>query len=340
MATDKIIRTICYFTRNPSEKTLRELDRLGLIFTRAGFEVQTKRVCSPDVRKILAMDRQYANESYLFGLGSLDRQKILDILPRLGKSINTSFSYDLTLQEISLADADVLFRIIKKIPSKTFSFAYTFNVPSSSPFFPSGEYGKEGFAIGLQPTDLAEGCRTLEQWLGKMRSTWDEIIRLMRNERRFLGIDSSVAPLFEGKSSLVWFINRLGLDFSRSSTTDIYLRITRFIRSQNPKPVGLCGLMFPCLEDFELAKEYEKGNFSIERNMFLSLHSGLGIDTYPIGIDEDPKRVIEILKTIQGLSNKYKKPLSARFVSDGKARIGHKTDFRNQYLKDVIVRKL
>lgn len=96
----------------------------------------------------------------------------------------------------------------------------------------------------------------------------------------------------------------------------------------------------PCLEDFELAKEYELGNFSVERNIFLSLHSGLGIDTFPVGIDEDLKRVTQILQLIQKLSNKYQKPLSVRFVSDGKAKIGDKTDFQNQFLKDVTIKKL
>lgn len=128
---------------------LKELDRIGAIFTKVGFEIQTKRVCSPDVRKILEMDKQYANESYIFGLGSLEREKVLKIIPELGKTIDTSFNYNLTRQDISLIDVNVLFRIIKRIPSKTFSFAYTFNVPASSPFFPSGTYGKEGFAIGL-----------------------------------------------------------------------------------------------------------------------------------------------------------------------------------------------
>ena len=98
--------------------------------------------------------------------------------------------------------------------------------------------------------------------------------------------------------------------------------------------------MFPCLEDFELADEYESSNFSIERNIYLSLHSGLGIDNYPIGTDEKPERVLEILKLLQGLSNKYKKALSVRIVSDGKTKIGEKTHFQNQFLKDVIVRKL
>jgi hypothetical protein len=116
--------------------------------------------------------------------------------------------------------------------------------------------------------------------------------------------------------------------------------MTKFIKEQNPKPIGLCGLMLPCLEDFELAKEYEEGNFSIERNLFLSLHSGLGIDTYPIGIDESPERIVNILKVVQGLSSKHKKALSVRFVSDGKSRVGEKTDFQNQYLKDVILRAI
>ncbi len=98
--------------------------------------------------------------------------------------------------------------------------------------------------------------------------------------------------------------------------------------------------MFPCLEDFELAEEYDQGNFSIERNVYLSLHSGVGIDTYPIGIDESPARVFEILVLLREFSEKYGKPLSARFVSDGKARLGERTDFRNPYLKDVIVRPL
>lgn len=156
----------------------------------------------------------------------------------------------------------------------------------------------------------------------------------------FLGIDSSIAPIFTGKGSLIHFIKRLGLSFNESITTDTYIQITEFIKKHNPKPVGLCGLMMPCLEDFELANEYEQGNFPIERNIFLSLHSGLGIDTYPIGTDEDRKRVVQILKLIQALSRKYKKPLSVRFVSDGKAKIGEKTNFKNQYLRDVVIRKL
>ena len=98
--------------------------------------------------------------------------------------------------------------------------------------------------------------------------------------------------------------------------------------------------MFPCLEDFNLAKEFEMGNFTIERNIYLSLHSGLGIDTYPIGVDEDRDKIVSILKLLQNLSSKYQKPLSARFISDGKAKIGQQTSFQNEFLKDVTIKKL
>lgn len=94
-----------------------------------------------------------------------------------------------------------------------------------------------------------------------MKTVWNEIVEIFSDDVDFLGVDSSIAPLFEGESSLVNFINRLGIEFSNSVTSDIYLKMTDFIKTENPKPVGLCGLMFPCLEDFELAREYETGEF-------------------------------------------------------------------------------
>jgi hypothetical protein len=337
---NKIIRTICYFTKQPSRTTMAQLDEIAQAFVKNGYEIQTKRVCSPAFEKILELDQKFSSDTNIFGLGSVSRDIILNHLPELGQAKDTSFNLDLSKSEITIEDANVLFSIIKQIPSKTFAFTYVFNNQASSPFFPSGTYKQEGFAIGFQPTDLAKECTTLEQWLVKMKTMWQETCVISSKFDGFLGIDSSIAPLFEGKSSLINFIKKLGFDFVHSVTTDTYLKITRFIKQANPKPIGLGGIMFPCLEDFDLADEYEKGNFSIERNIFLSLHSGLGIDTYPIGIDEKAQRVLELMKLVQGLSHKYQKPLSVRFVSDGKAKVGNKTDFKNQFLKDVNVRPL
>jgi hypothetical protein len=86
--------------------------------------------------------------------------------------------------------------------------------------------------------------------------------------------------------------------------------------------------------------EYEAGEFGIERNLFLSMHCGFGIDTYPIGIDEPAERILSVLEIVRGLALRYGKPLVARFVSDGVAAVGELTNFENPCLRDVIVRPL
>lgn len=340
MTTNKIIRTICYFTQSPSPETLQLLDKIAEPLVQKGYEIQTKRICSPAVEKVRELDSKFTDNFHCFGIGTQSPQEILNQFDNLYKTKDISFNVDLSQKQIEESDGELLFTIIKNGAAKTFNFTYVFNNQPQTPFFPSASYEKEGFSIGLQPTNLAEGCKSLDEWLEKMKNAWNEIYEINGQNPDFLGIDSSIAPLFEGKSSFINFVKKLGLDFSQSTTTNIFLTITNFLKTENPKPVGLCGLMFPCLEDFELADEYEKGNFSIERNLYLSLHSGLGIDTYPIGVDEKQGRVLEILSLVQGLSNKYKKPLSVRLVSDGKAKIGEKTDFKNQFLKDVVVRAL
>ncbi len=337
---NKIIRSICYFTQKPDDGVVLKIKEKKGLLEGHGFEVQTLRFCTSDL-EFNEIVRRVNDKEIMLGASSVPCQNTSSQLKDFFRiPDDLSFNLDLTGSAIEAGHVDLLFEIIRNKPDRTFNFAYVFNNPLSSPYFPSANYGVEGFSIGLQSTDLTEGCRSLNEWFEKTTSVWDEINLIFKDDQEFLGIDSSVAPVFQGNSSLINWIKRLGMTFNESVLTDTYLKITKFIKEKNPKPIGLCGLMFPCLEDFELADEYEQGNFSLERNLFLSLHSGLGVDTYPIGIDENPEKVINILKTVQGLSNKYHKPLSVRFVSDGKAKIGEKTDFKNQYLKDVIIRPL
>ncbi len=338
MHNNKIVRSVCYFTDTLDVGLLGRIEKIVAQLEANGYTIQTQRICSkgPSIKTIRSI---FSTPSLYLSVGTLDRKTAGAQFNDFIKTENVAFNLDLG-QNVLPQDTDILFRIIKKQPRNTFSFTYTFNNSPSSPYFPSATYKKNGFAIGLQPTDLSQGCQSLNAWLQKMESVWNEICEILHAESDFLGIDSSIAPLFTGQSSLVHFVKQLCDSFSGSTTTDTYLQLTQFIKNKNPRAVGLCGLMFPCLEDFELAVEYEKGNFSIERNIYLSLHSGLGIDTYPIGIDESPERIFEILCLLHGLAQKYQKPLSARFVSDGKAKIGAMTDLKNQYLKDVVVRPL
>lgn len=339
MVSNKIIRTICVFDKDLTDKTTSRVNQLGNRLQEQGFEIQTKRVCS-DSLGFKEAEERVGDPEVIVSLGNFTAGEMEQGLSDYLETERVYVNVDLSSGKIDSKAYELLFDVIKNKPDLTFNFTFSFNVPTSSPFFPSGRYEKNGFSLGLQSTDLAEECQSLEEWFEKQRVVWKETLEIFEGEADFLGIDSSIAAFATGKGSLVNFVKKLGFDFGESVKNDLYLKVSQFIKNANPKPVGLCGLMFPCLEDFELADEYEKGEFSIERNIFLSLHSGLGIDTYPIGVDEEPEKVVGILRLLQGLSNKHKKPLSCRFVSDGKARIGEKTDFRNQYLKDVIVRKL
>jgi len=339
MNQEKIVRTVCIFTKSPDEPVLQKLDAVVQKLEQNGYIVQTKRVAST-VQSVDGLIELSAKGIEYISAGNATLAEAQQLIPAFYANKALSFNVELAQEEITSDHVQLLQEIIKTDASKTFSFTYTFNNAPSSPYFPSARYERDGFAIGLQPGDLSHDCNTLQDWLDKMKHVWQEITDLFAEEEDFLGIDSSIAPLFKGESSFVNFVKRLGQTFEHSVTTNMYTTITKFIKEQNPKPVGLCGMMLPCLEDFELADEYEAGNFSIERNIYLSLHSGLGIDTYPIGIDEKPERVVEILKLLQSLSNKYSKPLSARFVSDGKAKVGDKSDFQNQYLRDCVIRAL
>ncbi|MCK4891134.1 MAG: DUF711 family protein [Candidatus Pacebacteria bacterium] len=337
--SNKVIRTVCYFTKNSNKDTLNKLLQKSNILESKDYEIQTKRICTSEMN--IGELGGKINEKYIWlNVGSLKLREANNQLNDFLGTNDVSFNMDLTDVKITKEHVDILYKIINGNSAKTFNFCYVFNNSLSSPFFPAGCYKEEGFSVGLQLTDLSESCDTLEEWFDEIKKVFNELTILFKKDKEFLGIDSSIAPVFNGKSSLIDFIKKIGYEFDYSVLSDNYLKITNFIKKQNPQPIGLCGLMFPCLEDFGLTEEYEKGNFSIERNLFLSLHSGLGIDTYPIGIDQNKERILNILKTVQGLSNKYKKPLSCRFVSDGKAKIGDMTNFKNEYLKDVIIRKI
>jgi hypothetical protein len=335
----KIVRSLCLFTQRPSERAIERLGALAAPLQTAGYVVQTQRLCSPDLDAVFHLDKR-AEGSIFFSVGRQELEQAGKMVDRFCAAQNVAFNVEASADQIDDRHVGLLTAIIKKCAAKTFSFTFTFNNALSSPYFPSATYEKEGFAIGLQPTDLSIGCTTVDEWLDRMQAAWIEIDSLMAVEEDYLGVDTSIAPLGDGAGSLVDLTRRIGPKFEHAITSGVFLKIADFIKTPSAKQIGLCGLMFPCLEDFELATEYERGAFSVERCMFLSLQSGLGLDAYPIAIDEEPARIAEVLTLLQGLSNKHRKPLSARFISDGIARIGQRTDLQSPYLRDVTVRAL
>jgi len=338
MSLQPTIRSVCFFTRTPNLAAMQRLEEITRRFTTAGATVQTKRILAPvPMSGFLPIA---GHRDVYFSAGSIPLDSIKSQSDSFVAIDKMSCHLDLTEHEPDTSHTDLLFQLIRESPQKTFYFCYSFQTAPSSPYFPSSSYATDGFSVGLQPTDLTADCATMTDWFERMKEAWDFVLKLVGAEPDFLGIDSSIAPMGYGYGSLIAFARRLHGSFRRSVLTDFYLRLTRFVATANPKPVGLCGLMLPCLEDFPLAEEYEKGNFDLSTNLFLSLHSGLGIDTYPLGVDENPRAVLDTLRLVRGLSLKHNKPLSVRFVSDGKARVGDRTNFQNKYLKDVVVRPL
>ena len=335
----KVIRTITYFSKQLTEKPIQHFEQILPILESHEFTIQTKRICVKQT-SFPKLEQYYPQADWLLSRGTLSREEAwrsLDDFLQAGRSF---FNLELA-NPIEEKDVELLFEMFRRRPEKAFHFAFTFENAQESPFFPSSTYaGREGFAVGLQMTNLADGCASIDEWMEKMRLVWQEILDIFGDNPEFLGIDSSIAPLYEKEQSFIYFMKKCYGTLAKAAISDGFVRLSQFIKEENPMPIGLCGLMLPCLEDFELAREYNEGRFPIERNLFLALHSGLGIDTYPLGINEKAENVFQVLQLLQKLAQKHQKPLSARFICDGKSRIGEVSDFQNQYLLDARIQPL
>jgi len=91
-------------------------------------------------------------------VGTLSKESALAQLENSCNGKDVNFNLDLTDSEIDKSYVELLFKMIRKAPAKTFSFTYVFNHAHSSPYFPSATYKNNGFSIGLHPTDLGSGC--------------------------------------------------------------------------------------------------------------------------------------------------------------------------------------
>ncbi len=350
----KILRTITYFlpaeaTNGDFQAAVKRLHTLHDKAERAGWQVQTLRLCSRALEaQSLPQLPAHLQPKMLYTWGALqptDADWAARVQAWRGSGSTPLFFHRpfAAAETPQAADIDFLLQTLRENPLKLFHFGFAFASPlNGSPFFPVAQRQRTGFALGLQSTNLAADCPHMEAWFAAQSSAWSELQNLLKSESDFLGIDSSIAPLYEQEGSLIYHLRRW---FPKSSlyelaTSDVFCRMTQFIKQENPAPLGLCGLMLPCLEDFELAKLYEEGEFSTERNLFLSLHCGVGIDTYPIGIDESPERLLQVLRLTQALAQKHQKMLSIRWISDGISRIGERSRFANPFLSEAVLRPI
>jgi len=76
MRVNKIIRSICWFASDPSEESIDKLKQIEKILSNSGYAIQTKRLCSPAIEKIMVMDKNYAKDGYILGVGSINQKEL------------------------------------------------------------------------------------------------------------------------------------------------------------------------------------------------------------------------------------------------------------------------
>ena len=72
---EKIIRTICIFSDQVSNKEIEKLEKISQLLQEKGFLIQTKRICLSDY-KTQTSDTELLNKGILLGLGEQTFERI------------------------------------------------------------------------------------------------------------------------------------------------------------------------------------------------------------------------------------------------------------------------
>ena len=108
--------------------------------------------------------------------------------------------------------------------------------------------------------------------------------------------------------------------------------MTSVIRDLPIRTCGYCGLMLPVLEDQVLAKRVSEDRFDLRDLLLYSSVCGTGLDMVPLPGDVSTETLAGIIADVAALSNRLRKPLSARlYLVPGKAP-GELAHFDNPYL--------
>ena len=93
--SNKIIRTICYFSSNPNDKTLKRLDELSESLEVNNFVVQTKRICT-NQKNIKKLQEDIVDDSVMLSIGSISCQELNNLWPDWIENKNVFSNLDLT----------------------------------------------------------------------------------------------------------------------------------------------------------------------------------------------------------------------------------------------------
>ena len=224
------------------------------------------------------------------------------------------------------------------------------SVPPGAPFFPAAYHrgGTPTFAIATEAADLAVTALNAADDLLEARHTLVRIIEQnavsIENTCRdlafqfgvaFSGIDFTLAPFPEESRSIGAALERLGAHTVGQHGS---LAATAFLADTVDRAhftrVGFSGLFFPLLEDETLAKRAGEGMLSVTDLMLYSTVCGTGLDTVPLPGDTTADEIAALLLDIAALSQRLRKPLTARLLPIPGKKEGDLTDFDFSYFSN------
>lgn len=253
------------------------------------------------------------------------------------------------------ASAEVTREIARATPQGfgTLRFAMLANCPPGSPFFPAAYHdgGPPRFAFATEAADLAVTAFTQAHTLEEARQNLvgafnDAASRLMdvadqlvdEHNFQFGGIDFSLAPYPEQRTSIGAAIERLGIDrFGGSGTLFGAAFIIDCLRQVSYPSCGYSGLMFPVLEDSVLAARADERLYTIDSLLLYSTVCGAGLDTVPLPGDIEVDELAGMLLDVATVAVVLNKPLSARLMPVPGLTVDQRTDFDFEYFANARV---
>ncbi len=229
-------------------------------------------------------------------------------------------------------------------------FAALANVPSGSPFFPAAYHrgGPPSLAIATEAADLAvtalrdntsaqAASRVLIEAIEGHAAVLSRISQpiAVQHDVRYWGIDFSFAPFPEELRSIGAAMQAFGVpSIGQLGSAAAASFLAYSLDKAEFQRVGFCGLFFPVLEDFVLAKDAAEGYLTIKDLLLYATICGTGLDTVPLPGDISQDALYALLLDLGALALRHDKPLTARLMPIPGKQAGDPVHFDFPYFAD------
>jgi uncharacterized protein (UPF0210 family) len=345
----------------------RFLARARAAFERAGFVVQTTRLCTqpahlfvapealPELVRTLDAACSAAAIPYC-AVGGISLGDAWTEEAAVAAVVDSVCASERIFSSLQVAkDGAIDFRaaraagaIIKRISARTpdgfgnLRFAAAAGCPANIPFFPAAWHagGKPRFALALQaanavvetfsgPGSVDDAEARLLSSLEESGTRLEQVAADLEKESGviFAGLDLSPAPFPVDFVSAVGGLEALGQRFGGAGSIFMAWRLTQTLKRTRLRRAGFSGLMMPVLEDTVLARRAAEGLLSVNDLLLYSTICGTGLDTVPLPGDISEAELAGIVLDVAALSTALQKPLTARLFPIPGKRAGDPAEF-------------